>query len=253
MMIGKDAVARSVRVGPPALANDGGLDLDARKRRIIRRGAMGSGASPATQTALADAGVIQRISKGRPLITQGDPASGIALIGMGRLRLVRSIGESRSLSIGYRGAGDLIGEAAVGGAPVHRETAVATEDVEALLVPVNTVRALIATDQAFGAAFVSMLVDRHGDTEERLASMLFRNVEARLSEFLVKAAARWGIPEPRGVLIAAPFTHQEMASMIGSTRETVTLTLGELRKKGIIDIDRRRIVVLDRDALKSRI
>ena len=101
--------------------------------------------------------------------------------------------------------------------------------------------------------FVTMLVDRHGDTEERLASMLFRNVEARLAEFLVKAAARWGIPEPRGVLIAAPFTHQEMASMIGSTRETVTLTLGELRKKGVIDIDRRRIVVLDRDALKSRI
>ena len=165
----------------------------------------------------------------------------------------RSLGESRSLSIGYRGAGDLIGEAALGGISAYRESAVATEDVEALLVPVGTVRALIAADQAFGSAFVAMLVDRHGDTEERLASMLFRNVEARLAEFLVKAAARWGIPEPRGVLIAAPFTHQEMASMIGSTRETVTLTLGDLRKKGVIDIDRRRIVVLDKEALKSRV
>jgi CRP-like cAMP-binding protein len=252
MMIGKEAVARSVRVGPPALGNDGGLDLDARKRRIIRRGAMGNGASPATQTALAEAGTIQRVAKGRPLINQGDPATTIAMIGMGRVRLTRTIGDARSLSIGYRGAGDLIGEAALGGASTHRESAIATEDVEALLVPVNTVRALIAADQAFGSAFVAMLVDRHGDTEERLASMLFRNVEARLAEFLVKAAARWGIPEPRGVLIAAPFTHQEMASMIGSTRETVTLTLGELRKKGVIDIDRRRIVVLDRDALKSR-
>lgn len=253
MMIGKEAVAHRVRVGPPALGNDGGLDLDARKRRIIRRGAMGNGASPATQTALAEAGTIQRIGKGRPLINQGDPATAIAMIGMGRVRLTRSIGDARSLSIGYRGAGDLIGEAALGGAIAHRESAIATEDVEALLVPVNTVRALIAADQAFGSAFVAMLVDRHGDTEERLASMLFRNVEARLAEFLVKAAVRWGIPEPRGVLIAAPFTHQEMASMIGSTRETVTLTLGELRKKAVIDIDRRRIVVLDRDALKSRI
>ena len=58
---------------------------------------------------------------------------------------------------------------------------------------------------------------------------------------------------PRGVLIAAPFTHQEMANMIGSTRETVTLTLGDLRKKGVIEIDRRRIVVLDREALRSRV
>ena len=40
--------------------------------------------------------------------------------------------------------------------------------------------------------------------------------------------------------------------MIGSTRETVTLTLGELRRKGIIEVDRRRIVVLDREGLKTR-
>ena len=73
-----------------------------------------------------------------------------------------------------------------------------------------------------------------------------------LAEFLLKAMTRWGIPDPRGVLIAAPFTHQEMASMIGSTRETVTLTLGDLRRRGILDVDRRRIVVLDREALRQR-
>ena len=78
-------------------------------------------------------------------------------------------------------------------------------------------------------------------------------MEARLAEFLLKAASRWGIPEPRGVLIAAPFTHQEMANMIGSTRETVTLTLGDLRKRGAIEVDRRRVVVLDQEALRSRV
>jgi CRP/FNR family transcriptional regulator, cyclic AMP receptor protein len=255
MMMAKEAMARSVQVGSftRTLGNDGGLDLDARKRRIIRRGSMGNNATPATQTALAEAGTIQRVGKGRPLISQGDAATSIAMLGMGRVRLMRSMSDARSLSLGYRGAGDIVGEAALGGVAAHRESALATEDVEALLVPVATVRALIAADQAFGSGFVTMLVERHADTEERLASMLFRNVEARLAEFLVKAAARWGIPEPRGVLIAAPFTHQEMANMIGSTRETVTLTLGDLRRKGVIEIDRRRIVVLDRDALKSRV
>jgi CRP/FNR family transcriptional regulator, cyclic AMP receptor protein len=253
MMIGKEAMARSVRALPAALGNDGGLDLDTRKRRIIRRGGIGAAASPATQTALAEAGAIQRVAKGRLLLSQGDAAGCVAMIGMGRVRLMRSMSDARSLAIGYRGAGDVVGEAALGGVPAHRESALATEDVEALLVPATTVRALMSADQAFGSALVAMLVERHGDTEERLASLLFRNVEARLSEFLVKAASRWGIPEPRGVLIAAPFTHQEMASMIGSTRETVTLTLGDLRRKGVIEIDRRRIVVVDRDALKSRI
>src|SRR5438045_6193717 len=101
---------------------------------------------------------------------------------MGSGRLTRSLNDARSLSSGYRGAGDVLGEAALGGAQQHRESALATEDVEALVVPVATVRALIAADSAFGNAFMSMLVERHNETEERLASMLFRNVEARLAE-----------------------------------------------------------------------
>ncbi len=228
-------------------------EIEVRKRRILKRTPAASAATPASQQALLDAGTVQRVGKGRALVCQGDQASAIAMIGMGRLRLSRALEGARTLSLGYRGTGNLVGEAAIGGAAVYRETAVATEDVEALMVPVATVRALIAADHAFGCSLLSVLVDRHTDAEDRLASLLFRNVEARLAEFLVKAAARWGIPEPRGVLIAASFTHQEMASMIGSTRETVTLTLGDLRRKGVIEIDRRRIVVLDREALKARV
>jgi len=264
MMIGKDSMARSVQVAPVQSGtfgirrpgtpgNDGGLDLDARKRRILRRGSIASAASPASQTTLVEAGTIHRVAKGRFLVTQGDPATNVSLMSLGRVRLVRTMADGKSLSIGYRGAGDLVGEAGLGGVTTHREAAVATEDVEALLVPVPVIKGLMSADSAFATAIVTMLIERHADTEERLASLLFRNVEARLAEFLLKATTRWGIPDPRGVLIAAPFTHQEMASMIGSTRETVTLTLGDLRRKGVIEIDRRRIVVLDREALRTRI
>jgi CRP-like cAMP-binding protein len=239
---------------PPATAgNDGATELEARKRRIIRRGPLGNAASNASQATLVETGTIQRVEKGRLLIAQGDAATNVALLGMGRVRLTRVLGDTRSLSIGYRGAGDMLGEAALGGVQSHRENAVATEDVEALLVPAQAMRTLMSSDGPLAAALLQMMVERHHDTEERLASMLFRNVEARLCEFLTKAAARWGIPEPRGVLIAAPFTHQEMANMIGSTRETVTLTLGDLRRAGVLEIDRRRIVVLNRDALKARV
>ncbi len=251
-MMGKEAMAPNAAARAGAVGNDVGLDPDARKRRILRRGAVGSSASPASQTMLSDSGTVQRVTRGRPLVTQGDPANSIVMIGGGRVRLVRALNEGHTLSLGYRGAGDLLGEAALGSVPNHRESAIATEDVEALVVPMATVRSLMGTDLAFANALLTSLVERNAETEERLASMLFRNVEARLAEFLLKAAARWGIPDPRGVLISAPFTHQEMASMIGSTRETVTLTLGELRRKGIIEVDRRRIVVLDREGLKTR-
>ncbi|MFO0760782.1 MAG: Crp/Fnr family transcriptional regulator [Byssovorax sp.] len=235
------------------MANDTLSELDARKRRIIRRGTVGNAASQASLGALMEAGTIQRIEKGHLLVTQGESASHVAMIGMGRVRLTRAMGDGRSLALGYRGAGDLLGEAALGGVSAHRESAVAAEDVEALMVPVTVIRAIMGVDQPFAVALLTVMVERQHDTEERLASMLFRNVEARLAELLLKASARWGVPDPRGTMITAAFTHQEMANMIGSTRETVTLTLGDLRRKSVIDIDRRRIVVLDKEALKTRV
>jgi CRP/FNR family cyclic AMP-dependent transcriptional regulator len=229
------------------------VDVETRKRRIITRGPIGSAASAASQQTLVDVGSIHRVGKGRTLFPQGEAATSVALVGLGRLRLVRNSSDGRNLLVGYRGAGDLLGEAALGGAPMHRESAIVTEDVDALVVPVTAMRELVASDPGVSSALLAAMIERQADTEERLASVLFRNVEARLCEFLTKASTRWGIPDPRGVLIAAPFTHQEMASMIGSTRETVTLTLGDLRRKGVLEIDRRRIVVLDREALRARI
>lgn len=228
-------------------------DVDERKRRIITRSPIGSAASAASRQVLLEAGSIHRVGKARTLFPQGEAATTVALIGLGRLRLVRSSSDGKTLLVGYRGAGDLLGEAALGGVPAHRENAIVTENVDALLVPLATMKQLLASDAGMSSALLATMLERQLDTEERLASVLFRNVEARLCEFLTKAAARWGVPDPRGVLIAAPFTHQEMASMIGSTRETVTLTLGDLRRKNIVDVDGRRIVILDREALRARI
>ena len=103
-----------------------------------------------------------------------------------------------------------------------------------------------------GPAVLGLLLSRQRETEERIESMLFRNVEARLCEFLVKAADRWGVPTPKGTLISAPITHLEIAQAIGSTRETVTLTLGTIRRAALLDVAGRRLIVTDREALSVR-
>lgn len=253
MMMSKSAITRGIRVGAGALGGDATPDIEAKKRRMLKRNTIANGASSDSQTVLCDAATLQRVSRGRPLVAQGESIASIAIVGTGRLRMIRTIDDGRSLSLGYRGPGDIIGEAALGGTQDHRESAVAAEEVEALIIPLATAKQVMANDLGFATAVMATLIARHYDAEERLASMLFRNVEARLAEFLLKAATRWGIPDPRGVLIAAPLTHQEMASMIGSTRETVTLTLGDLRRKGIIEFDRRRIVIRDKDSLRTRV
>ena len=90
------------------------------------------------------------------------------------------------------------------------------------------------------------MVDRRLEAERRVESLLSRSVESRVAEFLLEAAERHGIPETRGVLIGVRYTHQEIADYVGSTRETVTLTLGEMRRQELLCFDHRRIVIMRR-------
>jgi CRP-like cAMP-binding protein len=126
------------------------------------------------------------------------------------------------------------------------------EEAELVRIPLASVEELVASDFALGSALLNLLIARQREAEDRIASMLFRNVEARLAEFLLCAAERWGVPTPKGTLISAPITHLEIAQSIGSTRETVTLTLGALRRDGILDVAGRRLIVRDREALGTR-
>jgi CRP/FNR family transcriptional regulator, cyclic AMP receptor protein len=182
----------------------------------------------------------------------GAPIDALVILGRGRARLERVAGDGRAVPLGYRGSGDVLSESCFGSLKHHTESAIAMEEVEAVRLPLSTVTSLIASDPVFASAVMALLVARQRETEERIESMLFRNVEGRLAEFLLKAADRWGVPTPKGTLISAPITHLEIAQAIGSTRETVTLTLGSLRREGLLDVAGRRLIVKDREALASR-
>src|SRR5262245_36158007 len=94
-------VARSAWVRP-SVGNDSLVDMEARKRRIVGRSVTARLASPASQAVLADAGVIQRVERGRTMWSQGDGASSVGLLGLGRVRLVRTTLDGKNLLVGYR-------------------------------------------------------------------------------------------------------------------------------------------------------
>lgn len=209
-------------------------------------------ASRSTREAVIAAMTSEVVPGGTAIFDQGAPVDALILLGArGRARLERDYAAG-AIPIGYRGSGDVLGESCLGGHDTRTERAVAMEEAEVVRIPIGTARGLLASDPALGQAVLNLLVTRQREIEDRIESMLFRNVEGRLAEFLLKAAERWGVPMPRGILISAPLTHFEIAQVIGSTRETVTLTLGALRRDGLLDVAGRRLIVRDREALAQR-
>jgi CRP/FNR family cyclic AMP-dependent transcriptional regulator len=198
---------------------------------------------------VADSSLLQRIPRRRRLYAQGDGVAGLYIVAAGRVRVVRGAGEARALTVAYRGLGEVIGEIAVTNRLIHEDTATATDPVEVVLIPLRCMENSLARHAELARRLLQLMVERRLDTERRIESLLSRTVESRVVEFLLDAAQRHGVPDSRGLLIGIKYTHQEIADYVGSTRETVTLTLGDLRRRDLLLFDHRRIVVRDADAL----
>lgn len=234
--------SRTTGKPPQADTEDNG-----RKSKILDRSPF-AGLVAESRSALLDIGTVEKLSRRYRIAQQGEPAKNLLLIGSGRVKLERVTGD-RVFPIGHRGPGETIGETALGNGALCTESAIVLDDTEALFLPLLAFRKLLTVDEALRNAVLVALSDRHLATERRLESLLLHGVEARLVDFLLASLVRWSEPHPNGELISAPFTHADIALLVGSTRETVTLLLGKLKRAGLLDFEKRRIVVRDREAL----
>lgn len=223
---------------------------DRQKLEILERCALFADADAALRARLAQTGRLLQADRREILFAQGAPAQELLVLGSGRIRLLRTGRGEREITLGYRGPGDIAGETGwVDG--THHAEGRAAERVVAVRIPRKRLTEELAKDPRLAVAFFELLGRRVRELERRMEAILTRTVESRVAEFLLCAAARHGVPDPRGQLIGVKFTHQEIASYVGSTRETVTLVLGDLKRRGLITTDHRRVVVSDSGALQQ--
>jgi CRP/FNR family transcriptional regulator, cyclic AMP receptor protein len=223
----------------------------ASKLAIVRRSPFGDLPS-ASLSALLALGWFERLPRRHRLVGQGEPPKSLLLLGAGRVKLERHTA-TRTLPLGHRGPGQIVGETAVTGGHSATESALVVDPVEAMALPMAGFRKLLAADPSLRGAMTAALVSIHHAANARLTSLLLNGVEARLVDFLLDAGGRWGAAHPEGQLIAAPFTHADIATLIGSTRETVTLLLGKMKRAGLLGFERRRVIIRDRAALAQHV
>lgn len=224
-------------------------DASEKHERILNRCRVFDPLGPALREQVLKGSALVDAERREPLCLPSDAA--VFVIGSGRVRRVRRTPD-RELTLGYYGPGDVIGEMSLVDSELPLNT-VALDYVEALRVPPKLMLSLIREDIEFAAAMHRLMGERRLIAEKRIDALLTRSVESRVAEFLMDASNRHGIPDSRGVLIGVKFTHQEIASYVGSTRETVTLVLGAFKRAGVITTDHRRVVIKDVDQLNDRV
>jgi CRP-like cAMP-binding protein len=187
---------------------------------------------------------------GEVLFIEGDEAHHVLVVLSGRLKLTRSSLDGREVLIELRGPGELIGEMGSIDDSPRSATATVTEPVEAVVVPAGRFRQLLIERGSVAFAVLSSTAARLREANERRLEAGGGASLGRLCGRLVELAA--GCP-PAGdgaIDIVSPLTQQELAEWIGVSRDAVVLGFRRLRELGWVETGRRRIRILDIEALR---
>ncbi len=175
----------------------------------------------------------------------GEAADSLFTIVQGRVKFCRLEQNSdREAVIDILSMGSLFGESALYSAAGLRENcAVAYEQTLLLKIPVGAFQESMAEDQRLHNYMFRLIGQRLENAERRLADFALNAIPQRLGRMLADFSERYGVVEDGGVLIDLPLPHREIASIVGSTRESVTVRLNAMRREGTIDFVNRRILV----------
>jgi CRP-like cAMP-binding protein len=184
--------------------------------------------------------------KGSLIYLPTDPANGVLLLAEGRVKLCGYTADGKQSILAFIEPGELFGELALLETDAVREEhaeAVAASSV--VLIPAAEVQRLMAESSQLALGVTKLIGLRRRRIERRLRYLLFRSSRDRLVNLLIELAERYGRRTADGLLLSVKLSHQDLACIIGSTRETVTVLLGELQLAGFIRVRRQQITIRD--------
>lgn len=180
-----------------------------------------------------------------------EPGESVLVLARGRVKLNALSPDGRETIFAFIEPGELFGELAILDREPRSEYAEAVEDSLVMAVPREELLWLMQRRPDVALHVSKLLGFRIRRIENRLRSLLFRSTKERAISLLLELLASHGRHDGSHWEIRLRLSHQEFANLIGSTRETVTATLGQLQREGLIKISRRRISVLDRQRLNE--
>ena len=180
-----------------------------------------------------------------------EPGESVLLLTRGRVKIKALTPDGREMIFAFIEPGELFGELAVLDPAPRSEHAEAVEDSYLLAIPREELLGLMGRRSDIALSVTKMIGLRLRRIETRLKNVLFRTIRERTVATLMELLGSHGRVAGDRWEIGLRLSHEEFANLIGATRETITLTLGQLQKEGLIEVNRRRITVLDRTRLAA--
>ncbi len=185
--------------------------------------------------------------KGKVIYSPDDPGEVLFLLKRGRVRVFSVAHDGRELTLDEMAKGAIFGEMALYGQSMYGNFAVASEDSLVCVVPRNSARRMLENNPTVALRLAEILGKRLVSAQSRLEGLALKDVRRRLASLLLELA-----PKPAdGTTLERKYTHEELAKMVGASRESVSLALSDFRKRQWLAIADHFITLTDNQALKE--
>ncbi len=191
--------------------------------------------------------------KNESFFVPDDLSDRVFFITEGRVKISTMNEEGKEITKAILGKGEVFGELALVGEERRRDWAAALENTTVCVVTLDELHELMRERSDLHLFFMRIFGNRQLEMERRLESMVFRDSRSRIVEFLVQLARSKGQRVGYEWVIRKPITHQEIANMTATSRQTVTTTLNDLRYKKLLTFNRSRLLVRDLEGLAAEI
>ena len=211
---------------------------------IVRKSSLFQGVSPDGFEQALTLGVMRSVEEGGFFFLQSDPARHAYVLVSGRVKMLQITPNGQQITLRMMTPGQTFGGVALlnpeAGYPA---TAQAVENSAALAWNTASLRKLAETESSIPLNAMQLMHGYITELQERQKALVTERVEQRIARILIKLAAESGKKVAEGVLIDMPLTRQDVAEMSGTTLFTVSRTLSEWERSGLLKIGRGRVVI----------
>jgi CRP/FNR family transcriptional regulator, cyclic AMP receptor protein len=190
------------------------------------------------------------IARNRNVYTVGEETAMVYFIESGKIKLVMLSSEGKECVLAIHGSGDVFGELCLSGLAGRIETATAMEDTLLKQIPCAKFLERLSRDSLL-EGFVKYLTVRVADQQEVIANLVTVDSEQRLGQTLLQLARKLGKKDPRSIRIDLRISHEELASMVGTTRPRVSVFMQRFRNLGLIELSQEHHLIIKETKLSA--
>ena len=193
-----------------------------------------------------------RLPRGQSLFDEGDPGDRLYVVTEGKVKLGRTAGDGRENLLAVMGPGEMFGELSLFDPGPRTATATAVTDTTLIGLGNADLQPWLAEHPEVANKLLAALARRLRRTNEAMADLVFSDVPGRVAKALLDLARRFGVPTDDGVRVTHDLTQEELAQLVGASRETVNKALADFAGRGFLRLEGRAVVILDVERLTRR-